>query len=80
MKILFIGELSRWSYDALSYLRSRNAQVTSLIWSKGMPDSRIIDIWRGDWILSFKSDLILGTRFKITILPLDVPLITWMRR
>ena len=60
MKILFIGELSDWSQYALSYLRAQDAQVTSIIWSKGMPNYKIIDSWRGDWILSFKSDLILS--------------------
>ncbi len=61
MKILFIGESSVWSQIALSYLSLQSESITSIIWSKGMPLSDVMHRWRGDWIFSFKSDLILSS-------------------
>ncbi|MGH1379143.1 MAG: formyltransferase family protein [Alphaproteobacteria bacterium] len=56
--VLYISENSAWGeigYEAVCALFD---DVTPILWSPGMPKPDIDD-WHGDWVISFKSDLIL---------------------
>lgn len=57
-KILLIADRSVWSDLAAQYLFATGADVVAERWEKGEQRPRI-ENWRGDWLLSFKSDLIL---------------------
>jgi phosphoribosylglycinamide formyltransferase-1 len=57
--ILFISDCSSWSTQAHEFLLNTFHTVTEVLWESGMPKNHKIDQWCGDWIISFKSDLIL---------------------
>ncbi|RLM23448.1 hypothetical protein BIY29_10615 [Brenneria alni] len=57
--VLFIGDCSFWSEAACEFISSLFSQVTHVFWERGMEKNPIVSTWRGDWIISFKSDLIL---------------------
>lgn len=60
-KVLFIAEDSRWSYLAADILEFFYENIDILFWSYGDASPELnLDEWYGDWILSFKSDLILS--------------------
>ncbi|MFM5338900.1 formyltransferase family protein [Aeromonas enteropelogenes] len=61
-EILFIGDHSFWSECAYEFLNLIFNRVTAIFWSYGEKKDamhRIIYEWSGDWVISFKSDLIL---------------------
>lgn len=60
--ILFIGDCSFWSTQAHEFLSNTFDTVTEVFWESGMPKNHKVDLWSGDWIISFKSDLILRER------------------
>ena len=57
-EVLYIAESSAWGEIGYKTVSSAFRQVTPVYWSPGMPKPDIDD-WHGDWIISFKSDLIL---------------------
>jgi methionyl-tRNA formyltransferase len=57
--VLFIGDCSYWSTVANSFLISSFETVDSIFWESGMAFQEFLHVWKGDWILSFKSDLLL---------------------
>ena len=58
-KILFVGDCSIWSSRAAEFLGTIFQTVTTIFWEHGMPPPIDIGSWQGDWIISFKSDVIL---------------------
>jgi phosphoribosylglycinamide formyltransferase-1 len=58
--ILFIGDCSFWSKQAYAFLENNFRMVTAVFWEDGMSENPAIERWSGDWIISFKSDLILS--------------------
>ena|SRR5215212_5857545 len=58
-RILLVADRSVWSDLAMQYLFATTADVVVARWERGEERPRIED-WRGDWLLSFKSDLILS--------------------
>lgn len=58
--VLFIGERSKWSELASAYATSLFPQVTSVFWDFGDAYPNSYHGWKGELILSFKSDLILS--------------------
>jgi len=59
-KILFIAEKSQWCYKALELLKQHFSLIESIFWNYDDPKLKPIQ-WNGDWIISFKSDLLLPT-------------------
>ncbi|ATA26057.1 hypothetical protein BIY26_19240 [Brenneria goodwinii] len=57
--VLFIGDCSFWSEAACEFISSLFSRVTHVFWESGMEEKPEVSAWRGDWIISFKSDLIL---------------------
>ncbi len=62
-KLLLIADTSVWSKKAYQYLSSFSQELTAVFWERHLPKSFNINEWRGDWIISFKSDLILSKHF-----------------
>lgn len=60
-KILFIAEKSPWCYKAFDFLKEYFPDSQSIFWNHGDPKLPPID-WSGEWIISFKSDLILSKK------------------
>lgn len=56
---LYISENTAWAKAGAEVLKAKSTSVTSVFWTKGdeFPDS--VMNWSGDWIISFKSDLVL---------------------
>jgi methionyl-tRNA formyltransferase len=59
-KVLFIADKSFWSKEAATLCRYFFEDIEILHWECNDPYPSQIDCWTGDWILSFKSDLILS--------------------
>jgi methionyl-tRNA formyltransferase len=59
--VLFVGDCSYWSAVANSFLINSFETVDSIFWESGMAFQEFLRLWKGDWILSFKSDLLLDT-------------------
>ncbi|ERT14587.1 formyltransferase family protein [Photorhabdus temperata] len=57
--VLFIGDCSFWSERAYEFIFTLFDKVSPVFWETGMPKNESVDSWRGDWIISFKSDLVL---------------------
>lgn len=57
-KILYIAENSPWGDIGYNAVAAAFPDVTAVLWSPGMPKPDLSD-WQGDWIISFKSDLII---------------------
>ncbi len=57
-EVLYIAENSAWGDIGYKTVSAAFREVTPILWSPGMPKPDISD-WHGDWIISFKSDLIL---------------------
>ncbi|MBJ7223352.1 MULTISPECIES: formyltransferase family protein [unclassified Brenneria] len=57
--VLFIGDCSFWSETACEFVSSLFNRVTPVFWENGMKKNPMVSTWRGDWIISFKSDLVL---------------------
>jgi methionyl-tRNA formyltransferase len=58
-EVLFVTEASTWGDRGYKAVAAALPDVTPVIWSPGMPKPDLSG-WRGDWILSFKADLILS--------------------
>ena len=56
---MFIGDCSSWSVLASNFIMQNFSALKILFWEKGMDYPSEVDEWKGDLILSFKSDLIL---------------------
>lgn len=56
---LFITELSDWGRRAFSSLQRHVHGLDAVFWQRGDPQPNVLDEWTGNWILSFKSDLVL---------------------
>ena len=57
-EVLYIAENSPWGEIGYKTVAAAFRDVTPVLWSLGMQKPDLND-WRGDWIISFKSDLIL---------------------
>jgi methionyl-tRNA formyltransferase len=57
--VLFVGDSSRWSVLASTYLRSIFCEVDSIFWDHGAPEPDIVHHWSGDYVFCFKADLVL---------------------
>lgn len=57
--VLFIGDTSKWSRSAGTLLGDSFDSVTAIFWDYGSPKPIGLETWEGDWIICFKSDLIL---------------------
>lgn len=58
-RVLFVGDRSLWSDLASQFLSDVFTEVDSLFWQRGELYPSRIEVWEGDYIISFKSDLIL---------------------
>lgn len=59
-KVLFIGDGSVWSKSASDFVVRHFKKTSVILWDHGLsPKPRRHLFWKGDWILSFKSDLLL---------------------
>jgi len=58
-EVLYISERSAWGELGYEMVSSAFPSVQPVFWSPGMPKPDISG-WKGDWIFSFKSDLILS--------------------
>ena len=61
-RILFITERSVWGHLAHSFLQNHVSDLHVVFWQRGDVRPRVIEEWSGEWILSFKSDLVLAER------------------
>jgi methionyl-tRNA formyltransferase len=59
LSILFIAEHSIWGLLGYQSALAFSSRVAPIFWCAGDPTPPLLESWRGDWILSFKSDLIL---------------------
>jgi methionyl-tRNA formyltransferase len=59
--VLFIGDSSRWSALAASYLHDVFETVEVVFWDHGEPKPGIVEHWNGDHVFCFKADLVLST-------------------
>jgi methionyl-tRNA formyltransferase len=57
--VLFVTEASPWGKLGYDVVEAALPSVTPVFWSPGMPKPDLSG-WRGNWILSFKADLILS--------------------
>ncbi|MBD2650012.1 formyltransferase family protein [Nostoc foliaceum] len=58
-KILFIGDRSNWSDLANQFIQEVFSDVETIFWNRGEAYPSKLELWEGDRIFSFKSDLIL---------------------
>ncbi|MBN3950382.1 MAG: amino acid adenylation domain-containing protein [Nostoc sp. NMS7] len=58
-RVLFVGDRSLWSNLASQFLSDIFAEVDSFFWQRSEVYPSCIEEWEGDYIISFKSDLIL---------------------
>ena len=58
-RVLFIGDGSGWSFLAATQLRRICRQVDAIFWDYGTPCPQEHLSWKGDWIFTFKADLVL---------------------
>jgi amino acid adenylation domain-containing protein len=56
---LFIGDRSIWSEMAAEFVKEHLREVEVILYDRGDKYPAAVDSWEGDWIFSFKSDLIL---------------------
>lgn len=56
--ILYITESSIWGHRGYKMVAAAFGSVLPIYWSPGMPKPDLSG-WRGNWIISFKSDLVL---------------------
>lgn len=60
MKFLFIGDRSPSSELAAKIMQHNFSDVTAVLYNHGEPFPEAVNSWEGDWIISYKSDLILS--------------------
>lgn len=58
-KVLFIGDRSNWSDLANQFIQEVFSDVETIFWNRGEAYPSYLELWKGDRIFSFKSDLIL---------------------
>lgn len=58
-KVLFIGDRSNWSDLANQFIQEIFFDVETIFWNRGEAYPSCLNLWEGDRIFSFKSDLIL---------------------
>lgn len=58
-EVLFVTECSPWGQRGYEAVAAAFDSVQPIYWSPGMPKPDLSG-WQGDWIISFKSDLILS--------------------
>lgn len=58
-EVLFVAERSAWGEIGYETVSTAFRSVQPVFWSPGTPKPDLSG-WRGDWIISFKSDLILS--------------------
>jgi len=61
-RILFIADNSVFSKIAYEYVSTFFSAVKGIFWEYGNPHVPFLDEWEGEWIISFKSDLVLPPR------------------
>lgn len=59
-RVLFVGDSEVWSQLALALLVPHFGNVAAVLFDRGDAHPRQIQEWTGEWILSFKSDLVLS--------------------
>ena len=57
--VLFVSEHSPWGLLGYQSTLAFSPRITPIFWSAGDSSPDVVDSWTGDWIISFKSDLIL---------------------
>lgn len=57
--VLFIADNSSISKIAYDYVSAFFSSVKGIFWEYGNPHVPALDDWEGEWIISFKSDLVL---------------------
>jgi methionyl-tRNA formyltransferase len=57
-EVLYVAERSAWGELGYETVAAAFGSVTPVLWSPGEPKPDLSN-WHGDWIISFKSDLIL---------------------
>ncbi|MCS3799005.1 formyltransferase family protein [Niastella sp. OAS944] len=62
-KILFISDYSKWSQSAYQYIQSVFRNTDNVFYERGDAPSDTLQTWQGDWIISFKSELLLPQVF-----------------
>lgn len=60
MSILFIGDKSNSSELAAKIMQQNFLEVSVILYNHGEPYPDNINTWNGEWIVSYKSDLILS--------------------
>lgn len=60
--VLFIADNSAISKIAYDYVSAFFSSVKGIFWEYGNPHVPALDYWEGEWIFSFKSDLVLPPR------------------
>jgi methionyl-tRNA formyltransferase len=58
--ILFISDYSKWSQSAYQYIQSVFSNTVNLFYERGDFCIEVVERWQGDWIFSFKSELVLS--------------------
>ena len=57
--VLFIASKCPLSHEASAFLADHFAEVLAIFWERGDPFPIQANNWKGQWIISFKSDLLL---------------------
>ena len=58
-KVLYVSEHTNWGLLGYQTVLSFAARAEPIFWASGDPVPCQVEHWAGDWIISFKSDLIL---------------------
>lgn len=58
-KTLFVGDKSQWSRAAAEVIKEYSSECEIVLWEPGEKKPELLFNWEGNWIFSFKSDLIL---------------------
>ncbi len=61
-KTLFIGDYSEWSKRASEIVEAYSTDCEVIFWKPKEAKPKIVEEWEGNWIFSFKSDLILSEK------------------
>ncbi len=60
-QVLFISEPSEAGREAAEFIESKIENLTIILWKFGDSQPKGLEKWTGNWIFSFKSDLILSS-------------------
>jgi methionyl-tRNA formyltransferase len=61
-RVLLLCNRMSWSDIAFEFVKTIFKEVEPIFWNIGEPYPSRIDLWEGDWILSFRGDLILPSK------------------